>query len=245
MQYFKRSISLKPSDATAYESLLEYVTRDGVITGSEDESMRSIFNETNGTTRSNIEYFRLNNAQAYEEFSYEIGNAYFYTYEGTDKREKSRKWFEVARESENLDEKKVARAKCLGEIASYSSKLDQRNEAGDASTTYSEYWEDMTSLISSDTVALDNRITQMRSYKDFLFNVYTSMDKFKDAGITERAITQQLTMIEQAMEAVHIDSTNLVEVKLEQDIVDYTKQTKDTMKALYHGTNTASKEDEP
>ncbi len=103
----------------------------------------------------------------------------------------------------------------------------------------------MTSLISSDTVALDNRITQMRSYKDFLFNVYTSMDKFKDAGITERAITQQLTMIEQAMEAVHIDSTNLVEVKLEQDIVDYTKQTKDTMKALYHGTNTASKEDEP
>lgn len=245
MQYFKRSISLKPSDATAYESLLEYVTRDGVITGSEDESMRSIFNETNGTTRSNIEYFRLNNAQAYEEFSYEIGNAYFYTYEGTDKREKSRKWFEVARESENLDEKKVARAKCLGEIASYSSKLDQRNETGDASTTYSEYWEDMTSLISSDTVALDNRITQMRSYKDFLFNVYTSMDKFKDAGITERAITQQLTMIEQAMEAVHIDSTNLVEVKLEQDIVDYTKQTKDTMKALYHGTNTASKEDEP
>lgn len=245
MEYFKRSINLKPSDETAYLALLNYILSDNQITSEEDEELRTIFNETNGTARSNIEYLKLNNKDAYESFAYELGNAYFYTYQEANRRAKSQKWFEVAAASTSLDKNKVARAECLGKIAAYSATLGVKNEAGDASTTYYDYWLDITSLISSDTLSADNNVTALRSYKDFVYNVYTYMQDFKEAGITERDITSQLDIVKNAVETMAIDASNSVEVKLKQDTQEYVEQCRQTMNALYTGTaNTTEKEEE-
>lgn len=217
MEYFKSAINLKPSDETAYQELLKYVTRNNVITSEEDEGIRSIFNETNGTSRSNIEYLRLNNPEAYEAFAYEMGNAYFYTYEEANRKMKSQKWFEAAKDSSSLDAKKRARAECLEKIASYAGTLGVQNQAGDASTTYYDYWLDITSLISSDMISADNNVTALRSYKDFVFNVCTYMEHFLEEGVTQRDISAQLDIVKDAVESMDVDASNSVETKLKQD----------------------------
>ena len=216
MEYFKSAINLKPSDETAYQELLKYVTRNNVITSEEDEGIRSIFNETNGTSRSNIEYLRLNNPDAYEVFAYEMGNAYFYTYEEANRKMKSQKWFEAAKSSSSLDVQKRARAECLEKIASYAGTLGVQNQAGDASTTYYDYWLDITSLISSDMISADNNVTALRSYKDFVFNVCTYMEHFLDEGVTQRDISAQLAIVKDAVTAMDVNASNSVEAKLKQ-----------------------------
>ena len=224
MEYFKSAINLKPSDETAYQELLKYVTRNNVITSEEDEGIRSIFNETNGTSRSNIEYLRLNNPDAYEVFAYEMGNAYFYTYEEANRKMKSQKWFEAAKSSSSLDVQKRARAECLEKIASYAGTLGVQNQAGDASTTYYDYWLDITSLISSDMISADNNVTALRSYKDFVFNVCTYMEHFLDEGVTQRDISAQLAIVKDAVTAMDVNASNSVEAKLKQDTFENINQ---------------------
>ncbi len=243
VEYFRRSINLKPSDETAYQAMLAYFLNDNQITSEEDESLRAIFNETNGTARSNIEYLRLNNAQAYEEFAYELGNAYFYTYQEANRRAKAQKWFEVAAASTTLDKKKAARAECLGKIASYSATLGVKNEAGDASTTYYDYWLDITSLLGSDTLSADNNVTALRTYKDFVYNVFTYMQDFKEAGITERDISSQLDAVQKAAGAIAVDASDSVELKLKQDILEYIDQALQAMESLYFDTGAAPKKE--
>lgn len=244
MEYFSSSINLKPSDETAYQAMLAYMLNDNQITSEEDENLRAIFNETNGTSRSNIEYLRLNNTDAYEAFAYELGNAYFYTYQEANRKAKAQKWFEVAAASTSLDKKKAARAECLGKIASYSATLGVKNEAGDASTTYYDYWLDITSLLGSDTLSADNNVTALRTYKDFVYNVFTYMQDFKEAGITKRDISSQLSAVSTAVEAISVDAANSVEVKLKQDIAEYIEQALQTMESLYFDTaDTPQKEE--
>ncbi len=232
MEYFKQAINLKPSDPTAYQELLAYVTRDNVITKMEDEEIRAIFNETNGTSTSNIEYLRLNSKQEYEDLAYELGNAYFYTYDGSDQKAKSQRWFEVAKESDSLDEKKRARAECLEKIASYAGTLGVKNQAGDASTTYADYWNDITSLIGSDMVTADNNVTALRSYKDFVYNVCTYIEKFSEEGISQQDITEQLDFVEKSVREIKIDSSNSVESDLKKDLNEYLSQARQMVDSM-------------
>ena len=144
-----------------------------------------------------------------------------------------------------MDKKKAARAECLGKIASYSATLGVKNEAGDASTTYYDYWLDITSLLGSDTLSADNNVTALRTYKDFVYNVFTYMQDFKEAGITKRDISSQLSAVSTAVEAISVDAANSVEVKLKQDIAEYIEQALQTMESLYFDTADTPQKEEP
>lgn len=189
------AISLDPTRAEAYTQLLDLVfMEDDNFTSEEDAILRdALLGKNSG--RTNEAVFKAN-IVGYEEFAYQLGLAYFYSYEGNGNKSQATKWLDVAAASTILDSAKVERAKRLGRIATYYSRIGRESKSGDASTSYLDYWTDLVALSEGNLVAIDNSTTALMMYKEMVFQIYSFTDKFKASGVTKEEMVAQLDNIE-------------------------------------------------
>lgn len=200
VDYYRDAINLDPSRGDAWLSLLDVFidgtgTGDsGLFTQEEDIQMKEILGYTGSGNRTNESYLE-SNSDAYDEFSFQMGLAYFYYYGEEGNKPMSQSWFETAAESDSLKLNKVERAKRFAKIAGYSQGLDTRDLAGDSEVSYADYWADMVELTSGDLTAIDNEQTALVMYREMVYQIYKNALEFRQAGVKEREMMDELQNI--------------------------------------------------
>lgn len=195
VQYYQNAINLDPDNATAYMDLLNKgFLNDDNFSQTEAAKMTEILGYKGKGNRTNESYLE-GNVENYEEFAFQMGLAYYYYYEENGNKPMSQAWFNIAAESSKLDNSKVERAKRLGRIAGYYANLNSSNKAGDSTTTYKDYWTDLTQLVSGNLVEMDNTRTALVMYKELVYQIGQNSLNFKAAGVTQQQLLDELDKV--------------------------------------------------
>lgn len=219
IRYYENAIALNPAEPEAYEGLLKFFlwqnNREGdadsgqiscVFSDKEEQIIRKILGISGGGRRSNEEYLK-ENPSAYEKFAYDLGIAYFYSYNGRGNKAASRKWLGIAAEAEateQLNEKNINRAQNLYKIAGYYDSLGVRNQAGDSMWSYSDYWLDLVKMAQEDMENGDDNVSTLLLYKELTAQIVTNASNFKQAGITGEQMEAQLDAAAGILRAMEI-----------------------------------------
>jgi len=183
IENYRNAISINPEQEEAYLLLLDSFMENGEFTSDDDANLRRILDEhSNGRNRSNESYFKKNE-EGYIEFSYRLALLYWYSYTESGNKAYAVKWFNNVVNSDITDEQRKVRAAIFGRIGDYYSELGKRNEAGDESTTYADYWDDLMELYKLDVIDLDNEVTALRLYHEIIFQVFNNTNEFKNADV--------------------------------------------------------------
>ncbi len=189
--YYLKAIDLKPDNEQAYEQILNTVLDDDLLTDEESMIIREILQSTNSSGVTYEEKF-TDNEKAYEEFSYELGLAYFYSYKENGNKNSAQKWLSIAAKSTRIDSRKVERAKRLLEISRYYMKIGIQSKSGDESVSYKDYWEDMMAVSDGNIVAIDNEITALLIYNDVAYQIATHAEELAADGVTIEEMRKKL-----------------------------------------------------
>ena len=241
IQYYKNAIALNPSDGLAYENLLNFFlwenndnsqeTQD-VATGdtaqqvtcvfsdTEEQEIRKVLGTEENRNRSNEEYLKAN-VNDYEKFAYDLGIAYYFSYNGTGNKGAARKWLEIASEAEpteELNEANINRAENLYKISEYYDSLGMRNQAGDSMASYADYWRDLLKTVEDDSSS-GNNVNMLLAYKEMTSQIVKNAANFKSAGITRQQMENELDDAIEAVSSMEI-VTGSANAEYEQDLKD-------------------------
>lgn len=199
VESYQQAIRLSPEKKDAYMALLDRMMEDDNFTENEAYAIRETLQYKVSNTQS-CEEILAENAADYEDFAYQLGMAYFYSYEESGNKNNAKKWLQIAAESENLDSNKVERATRLLKISEYYLKIGVQSKSGDESTSYKDYWEDLKILAEGNIVEMDNEVTALMMYNEVAYQIATNAQKFVDAGVTVEEMTSMLESILSHME---------------------------------------------
>lgn len=215
---YRKAIHLNPERADAYMGLLQNgFLDDNVLTSEESEQLRSILIEYGNGKQTNERAFQ-ENSKEYGQFAYEAGIAYFYKFEEKTNKKNAKGYFEIASNWETLSEKQRERAKRLYAIADYYSGIGMIDEAGDASITYLDYWNDLVSLSEGNLVEADNERTALVMYEELVSQVFSRAVEFKNAGVIEEDILSQLELIDEHLKTDFLNMDDSTAKLLNQEI---------------------------
>lgn len=192
-----KAINLDPSRSEAYMGLLkDCLLEDHILTREESETLRSALIQYGNGKQTNEAVFRTSSDE-YGQFAYDTGIEYFYRYEDKNNKKNAKGYFEIAAEWESLDEQSKERARRLYTIADYYSKIGMIDEAGDASVTYFDYWNDLVALSEGNLVEQDNVRTALVMYEELVSQVVSRAVEFKNDGVLKESILEQLYTIKE------------------------------------------------
>ena len=222
IEKYGQAISLKPSEETGYLELLNKVyLADDNFSVEEDEELRELL-ITHYDKDHTYKDMLMSNEEAYEDFAYNLGLAYFYYYDEEGDKKKSASWFNIAAESDTLPYSKVKRAERLGKIADYYTNIGKPNKSGDSKVSYADYWKDLKAITEGDIAAEDNSTTALMVYKEMISQIYKNAPAFKADGISYKEMKEQIDNISSRLESdIECDTDSIKKMKenLEESIV--------------------------
>ena len=239
IQYYKNAIALNPSDGLAYENLLNFFLWEHndsaqedtgseaasqkitcVFSDAEEQEIRKVLGTEENRNRRNEEYLKAN-VEAYDKFAYDLGIAYYFSYNGTGNKGAARKWLEIASEAEptdELNEANINRAANLYKISEYYDSLGMRNQAGDSMVSYADYWRDLQKTAEDDS-ASGNNVNMLLAYKEMISQIANNAANFKSAGITRQQMENELDNAVEAVSNMKI-VTGSANAEYEQELKD-------------------------
>ncbi|OQA23266.1 MAG: hypothetical protein BWY61_01479 [Firmicutes bacterium ADurb.Bin354] len=222
IEKYGQAISLKPSEETGYLELLNKVyLADDNFSVEEDEELRELL-ITHYDKDHTYKDMLMSNEEAYEDFAYNLGLAYFYYYDEEGDKKKSASWFNIAAESDTLPYSKVKRAERLGKIADYYTNIGKPNKSGDSKVSYADYWKDLKAITEGDIAAEDNSTTALMVYKEMISQIFKNAPAFKADGISYKEMKEQIDNISSRLESdIECDTDSIKKMKenLEESIV--------------------------
>ncbi len=266
VQYYKNAIALDPSEGAAYEGLLEFFLwknnesrqdkqttagsagegqesqRTGrpqvicVFSDAEEQEMRRVLGTQENRNKSNEEYLTANRAD-YEKFAYDMGIAYYFSYNETGNKGAAKKWLEIASEAKpsgELNETMINRAKNLYKISEYYDGLGMRNQAGDSMMSFSGYWKDLMKIVDDDSDG-GNNVNMLLSYKEMTSQIVQNAANFKRAGITRWQMEDKLSDAADAVDRIKI-ITGSANAEYEQELKENLEETLDTARTIINST---------
>ena len=147
----------------------------------------------------------------YESFAYNLGIAYFYSYNGAGNKAAAEKWLKIAGEgkpSKKLQKSEIIRAQKLWKIAAYYEQLGMYHQGGDVSISYKDYWKDLTEIASHEKKNVQQSKDLLFSYNELLSQIITSAFRFAEAGVSKAEMKKQLKEIEEELYGMKIDKGN-------------------------------------
>lgn len=249
VEYYENAITLNPREGAAYEGLLQFfllhdkeentngdTEQVTVFSSEEEQTIRKVIGITGDAKRSNEDYFKTN-GEDYDKFSYDLGVAYFYSYNGVGDKAASKKWLSNASEASptgDLNEKNISRAKNLYKIANYYDSLKVRNQAGDSVVSYSDYWFDLVGIVEEDAKD-SNNLYKLLSYKELTAQIAGKASNFKDAGITKQQMLTQLGAAEEVLGSM--ESSEQYEMNMRDVILENVGTAKNIVESTYNTSN--------
>ena len=215
---YRMAINLEPSKSEAYLGLLkDGFLDDNVLTSKESEELRSTLMDYGDGKQTNEKVFSENKAE-YDQFAYEAAIAYYYKFEERSNKKNAKAYFEVASKSQYLDEKQVWRAQRLYAICDYYSSIGHVDEAGDATITYRDYWNDLTELSAGNLVEMDNERTALVMYQELVAQMVSRTIEFKNDGVTQEEMRAQLSNMESHLQTDFNNINEANRATIEADI---------------------------
>jgi len=194
VEMYAKAITMQPENKDAYIELLEnFFLNDDNFTPEEDKQLRTIL--ITPTKDGTVEESLAQNKQAYAEIAYKLGVAYFYCYDGVGNKNMAIKWFDIAANSGKLPTAQKERAKRLGKISNYYSKIGNSNLYTDKMITYKMFWDDLVATADGNIAAVDNETTALIIYKEIAGRIYTDAGKFLKDGVTYEEMNNEINFI--------------------------------------------------
>ncbi len=219
----RKAIRLEPGLAEGYRCMMEIFLEDGTFSAEEEILLREILNERQEGGKRFLERLQTNEAE-YQRAAYEIGQAYFYDYEGTDGKRASARWLLAAAKAKAgsvLSEREIFRAEILGKIAGYYDGLDIQKRNGDSEASYEEYWRDLRQLCGLEIEKGDNRITALLADRELTAGLSLKAEQFRAAGVDADSMTDALLLVQRRLEAWEGEpDRSAYETQLKQEVKD-------------------------
>ena len=220
--YFE-AMKLNPQKVDAYEGLLNNCfLKDGNFSQDEVDKMTEFLGYRSKNGGDTIESQLKKNQEAYDQFAYDMGLAYFYYYGEEGNKQLSQPWFDIAKKSNSLTSAQIERAKRFSQIADYNMRINLKNKAGDNNISYKDYWNDIVLLASGDIVKDDNLKTGLVVYKELVSQILLHANDFKNAGIKKDEVESELEMVE--LRLVDIMKSKDFDEESDQPIIDEIEQ---------------------
>lgn len=250
IEYYENAINLNPSNGEAYNRLLNYFmynqdsTESNVCVFSSEEEViiRGLLANTGDGDTSNEEYLK-GNSDSYNKFAYDLGIAYYYSYEGTGNKSAARKWLSIARDAEEsleLNKADIKRAENLYTIADYYDSLDILNQAGDRKVSYDEYWMNLVDIVEDD-IESGNTVYMLLSFKEITSQIQNNANEFAKASITEQQMRNELDSIEEELEKLDInasDSNREYEEQLKESVENNIRLARIKLDSVFNNNTT-------
>lgn len=212
VQLYEDAIKINPREGEAYQDLLQlYVNGlngdENNFSQDEATAMTAILGYKGSGNRTNESYLE-SNKEAYDNFAFQMGVAYFYSYEGNGNKQMSQLWFEKAAESDTLDPDKVEMSKRFARIAGYYAGLNKVDRSGYNTASYRDYWDDLVSLTDTDLVTIVNPETALVMYNELVYQIGENALNFRRAGVTEDELKNELASTKNRLETTQFASAS-------------------------------------
>ena len=212
VQLYEDAIKINPKEGEAYQDLLQlYVNGlngdENNFSQDEATAMTAILGYKGSGNRTNESYLE-SNKEAYDNFAFQMGVAYFYSYEGNGNKQMSQLWFEKAAESDTLDPDKVEMSKRFARIAGYYAGLNKVDRSGYSSASYRDYWDDLVSLTDTNLVTIVNPETALVMYNELVYQIGENALNFRRAGVTEDELKNELASTKNRLETTQFASAS-------------------------------------
>ena len=187
----KKAADISPQKEETYLKLIEEFLRDDNFSHQEDEIFCETLNKK-GKREKTYEMMLAENKEGYEKIAYEAGTAYFFFYENTGNKERSIKWFEIARKAETLEEQKRVRASVCVRIADYWKDMGKRKKTGDFEISHGAYFQDLRALYQMQKQQKENKIMTLKVCQEMFMQILQYTTEMMKDGITVKEIEKVL-----------------------------------------------------
>ena len=219
---YLEAVSVDDLRQEAYHGFYERAIEDGVFSEKEEE----LFLRLGISKNRHLQNFRKKNAQAYADFCYEMGNAYWYYYEHEENRQvRAVSWFQTAQEYYRADSAKAMeyrRCRLYVELGSfYKSVLASQINGTDAGM-YGKYWRSLVELKELNDVEPDRENVTLHMYREIASKVVEYAVYFREDGVQGDEILAVLDALENDMAQMAQQATSTAQHEIEaiQWIVD-------------------------
>ena len=238
--YFSDAIAIKPSSAEAYSELLNAADNDMVFTLDESTALLRCILDTDGGTKTNLDYFEAGDRASYDQFVYRLANDYYFFYEGSDNRAKAAQWYEKVQDSAHLTSQQTELAKSLYTIGTYYSSLDSDKSVfsvGDNTSTWLDFWNQMVGITDGDlTVKTGGARYAAALYQELVSQIHTNTASFKAFGVSKADMLAQLDKAETGLQTLTAEN-EIIQQQIEktQQLTDVARQQVETVYASVGG----------
>lgn len=226
LEYYEEAINLNPKEEEAYMNLLETMEQDGIFSEEESKLVRRLMPQYMDEIQKNREM--------YIKISYKLGIMYFYYYENAEDIQNAAKWLNIAigntieniseeEVNEILTEQKAFRARKLYGIIKYYQDLKVTNLAGDSNASYSQLWEDLSIIITSDIAKEDNNVTALVMYNFMANQLVMNAQNFMESGISKEVMYEVINMMESS---ISYDENDKYQIELYNKLTNNLEQAK-------------------
>ncbi|MCC8151651.1 MAG: serine/threonine protein kinase [Lachnospiraceae bacterium] len=241
IDYLRQAINLEPTKEEAWNLLESEYESDLVFYSDEDQELQSIMMTTGSNrNKSNIDMFQSGNSDAYEAFCYKVGLLYYYYLESGNGKAQAATYFEEVKDSDSLKEsdkesdlEMVAKAERLYEISKYYTQLGTEDKAGEQVISYQEYWDDLTELSAGNLVELTNKQTALVMYQEQVSQMMLYTTEFKDAGVTEDDMLDQIANMEEHLDSDFGDDLSTAQKNSMETLKSTIEQAKTVISSTY------------
>lgn len=198
-EMYTQAIAIDPTRAEAYTGIYDRITLDGVF---DEEEERRIL-KLNASTEKYLQSFRENNSAEFGDFSYNIGNAYWFYYVHEESRQShATAWFDSAREIYyGIPEKEMEykRSSLFVEIGSFYKKVLSAQIEGTDRGMYGAYWNQLVAMKRLNDVNPDRDLITLRMYREIVTRSIEYAKYLCDDGIAKEDIADMYKEIIQDM----------------------------------------------
>ncbi|MBQ9156756.1 MAG: serine/threonine protein kinase [Eubacterium sp.] len=192
----RSAVSLDRSNPEAARRMLDWITADNTFSEEEKTAIESILY----TPWQGVQYISSmkKHRRDYEEFSYQMGLAYFFYYKGSRGKDIARTWFKELEDS-GIDLKKRARARVYARIGTYYMSLGTTDKSGEKtdnnSSNYQQLFNDLVELNNYNPEDLGPSQAAITLYNEIAIQIGRNAASLGNV-ISEQQLTGELDRIQ-------------------------------------------------
>ena len=201
IENYIKAIDIDSSKIDPYVKLVDVFEDDGTFSQEENTRMKQKF------TKSRMEALKGINKKGYYELMFSIGRMYFYYYESPEVgRSAAGEYFSNAYDNgkNTLNDSESKAANALNSICKYYVKLgnDTIRKDGTTEISYSQYWDDINTLVDIDYDINQDRMTAVKIYEEFYQTTVRYQNQINAAGIDYSEIIDKLEDVKGRLEEI-------------------------------------------
>lgn len=190
MNAYMRAIQINPLGQEAYQGIYEQAIEDGIFTIEEEVYLLQLLADT----EKKLQKFAAQKPDAYADFCFSIGNAYWFYYEQEESRQANAvSWFATAMELySQKEERQVEYRRCelYVEIGNFYKKLLAVQREGADVGIYANYWKNLVMLKASYDENPDRDVITLRMYQEMITRSMEYAKYLQEDGITKQELLE-------------------------------------------------------